>query len=345
MIKTGIYGASGYTGQELLRLLLRHPGVKVAAVTSRTYKGKKVADVFPAFRNLTDLQFMDASPDETASRCDVVFIALPHGDAMAAAVVFHRAGVKVIDLSADFRLRDVKVYEKWYAPHTAPELLADSVYGLPECYRDAIRKAKLVANPGCYPTSVILGLAPLVKGTHADLSSIIVDSKSGVSGAGRTPELGMLFCEVSEGFKAYKIGVHRHAPEMEQELSALAGSNVSVVFVPHLIPVNRGILSTMYVSLKVKKSAAELIGIYREFYRDEPFVRVYDEGSFPSIASVRGSNFCDIGLAVDTRSGRAIVMSCIDNLVKGAAGQAIQNMNIMCGFDEGMGLDAVPLFP
>lgn len=345
MIKTGIYGASGYTGQELLRLLLRHPGVKVAAVTSRAYKGKKVSDVFPTFKNLTDLRFMDAAPREVASRCDVVFIALPHGDAMAAAVVFHKAGVKVIDLSADFRLRDAKVYEKWYAPHTVPEMLSHAVYGLPECYRSKIRKATIVANPGCYPTSVILGLAPLVKGGLGDPSSIIVDAKSGVSGAGRTPELGILFCEVSEGFKAYKIGAHRHTPEMEQELSVLAGREVSIVFIPHLIPANRGILSTMYVSLKSKKTTAELIGIYRDFYRKEPFVRVYDKGSFPSIASVRGSNFCDIGLAVDARSNRAIVISAIDNLVKGAAGQAVQNMNIMCGLDEGMGLDAVPLFP
>jgi len=245
------------------------------------------------------------------------------------APIFLKAGKKVIDLSADFRLRDVATYEKWYSRHTAPNIIKESVYGMPELYGDEIAKARLVANPGCYPTSVILGLAPLLKANWIDDSSIIADSKSGVSGAGREPQVGTLFCEVDEGFKAYKVGEHRHTPEMEQEISILAGCDVRISFTPHLLPITRGILSTIYATLQKDVTTAELIDLYRVFYKGKKFVRVYKAGTFPNISSVRGSNCCDIGLFVDARTKRVIIICAIDNLVKGAAGQAIQNMNLM----------------
>lgn len=345
MLRVGIYGGSGYTGQELLRILLRHPGVEITAVTSRMYKGRAVADVYPVFKKLTDLAFIDATPAEVAALSDIVFLALPHGEAMAVVPHFYEAGSRIIDLSADFRLRDIGVYTTWYGEHSAPQLIAHAVFGLPELYRDKIRTARLIANPGCYPTSVILGLAPLVADGAVNCSSIVADSKSGVSGAGRNLKLGSLFCEVNEGFKPYSIGSHRHTPEMEQELEGLAGGPVKVLFVPHLLPVSRGILSTLYADLTKALSTAELVDRYREFYRDEPFVRIYEPGSVPTIAAVRGSNYCDIGFALDEKTGKVIVISAIDNLIKGAAGQAVQNMNLMCGFDETAGLDLVSLFP
>lgn len=346
MVKIGIYGASGYTGQELLRHLLAHPDADVVAVTSRRYEGVPVADVYPAFMALTDLAFMDASPREVADLADVVFLALPHGVSMTVAPAFLKAGKKVVDLSADFRLRDVLCYEQWYGSHAAQDLLSEAVYGIPELYREKIRKARIVANPGCYPTSVILGLAPLLKGNWIDTSSLIVDSKSGVSGAGREPQIGSLFCEANESFKAYKVGgQHRHTPEMEQELGLLAGHEVKISFTPHLLPLNRGILSTIYASLQKEVTPAELTALYQLFYRDEPFVRVCKSGVFPNLISVRGSNCCDIGVTVDQRTNRIIILSAIDNLIKGAAGQAIQNMNLMCGFSENTGLPRISLFP
>src|SRR5271157_4078767 len=345
MLKVGIYGASGYTGQELLRLLLRHPQVEVVAVTSRRYAGVPVSDIYPVFVGLTDLAFVDASPEDVAGAADIVFLALPHGVSMAVAPLFLKAGKKVIDLSADFRLHDVATYEKWYNKHTARNIIKESVYGIPELYGDEIAKARLVANPGCYPTSVILGLAPLLKAKWIDDCSIIADSKSGVSGAGREPQVGTLFCEVDEGFKAYKVGEHRHTPEMEQELSILAGCDVMISFTPHLLPITRGILSTIYATLQKEVTTAELIDLYRAFYKEKKFVRVYKAGTFPNISSVRGSNYCDIGLTVDARTSRVIIICAIDNLVKGAAGQAIQNMNLMCGLSEDMGLGMISLFP
>lgn len=345
MLKVGIYGASGYTGQELLRLLIRHPEVDVVALTSRKFNGVPVSDVFPVFEGLIDEKFMDASPEDVAGLSDVVFLALPHGVSMEAVSVFLEAGKKVIDLSADFRLRDIDIYEQWYKEHTVPDLINEAVYGLPELYRDDIKAAKLVANPGCYPTGVILGLAPVLKEGWIDVASIIVDSKSGVSGAGREPQIGTLFCEIDEGFKAYKINQHRHIPEMEQELGLLAGSDVKIFFTPHLLPVNRGILNTMYATLQKGVSASDLIDLYREFYKGEKFVRIYKVGAFPNISSVKGSNYCDIGLTVDNRTGRIAIVSAIDNLIKGAAGQAIQNMNLMCDFREDTGLELVSLFP
>jgi N-acetyl-gamma-glutamyl-phosphate reductase len=345
MIKVGIYGASGYTGQELLKILVRHPEADVVALTSRRYKGIPVSDVYPGFTGLTTQHYIDASPDEVALRCDMVFLAVPHGEAMEVAPRFLHQGVKVIDLSADYRLRDVSVYEEWYRPHTSPDLLSTAIYGLPELYRHEIKDASLVANPGCYPTSAILGLAPALKGNVLDVSSIIIDSKSGVSGAGREAQVGTLFCEVNEGFKAYKIGAHRHTPEIDQELSVLAGAEISASFVPHLVPVNRGILSTIYAGLTADISLADILELYRSFYGNELFVRIYGEGMYPNIAYVKGSNYCDIGLVLDAKKKRVIIITAIDNLVKGAAGQAVQNMNLMCGFPEDMGLQLVSLFP
>lgn len=345
MVKVGIYGGSGYTGQELLRLLIGHPHAEVVAITSRKFKDMPVSDVYPAFAGITDLRFVDSSPEKLGSACDVVFLALPHGEAMAVAPAFVRAGMKVIDLSADFRLNDLAVYEAWYVKHTAPDLLKGAVYGLPELYRDAVKDATLVANPGCYPTSIILGIAPLLKEGCIDPASVIADSKSGVSGAGRELQLGSLFCEVNEGFKAYKVGSHRHTPEIEQELSLLAKRDLAVSFTPHLVPVNRGILSTIYASLTAKMSVDEILEIYRTCYADERFVRICPTGTLPNISSVNGSNFCDIGCVVDGRTGRVIVVSAIDNLIKGASGQAIQNMNIMCGLPEDAGLERIALFP
>jgi len=250
MIRVGIYGGSGYTGLELMRILLRHPGVEVTGLTSRKFKGQPLSNTYPLFEGLTDIRFIDASPEELAGAADVIFMATPHGEAMAVAPAFVAAGKKVIDLSADFRLRDLGVFAAWYHEHTAPELVTRAVYGLPELYREQVKKADLVANPGCYVTSAILALAPALREGVVDTSTIIVDSKSGVSGAGRDPVIGSLFCEVDEGFKAYKVNGHRHTPEIEQELSALAGREVKISFTPHLLPLNRGILSTVYASLK-----------------------------------------------------------------------------------------------
>lgn len=345
MLKVGIYGASGYTGQELLRLLIRHPQVEVTALTSRQFKGMPVSQVYPVFAGLTDLRFIDASPEDVADVADFVFLAMPHGSAMDVVPAFLEAGIKVVDLSADFRLQDQALYEQWYGRHETPELLKEAVYGLPELYREAVKGARLVANPGCYPTSAILGLAPLVKEGWLDDSTIIVDAKSGVSGAGREAKIGSLFCEVNEGFKAYNVFKHRHTPEMEQEISRLAGKSVCLSFTPHLLPLDRGILSSIYGTLGEDRTVADLLDLYRDFYDGEVFVRICPEGAYPNVSSVRGSNYCDICVTVDRRLRRAVVFSAIDNLVKGAAGQAVQNMNLMCGFTEETGLAGVPLFP
>jgi N-acetyl-gamma-glutamyl-phosphate reductase len=345
MIRVGIYGGSGYTGLELMRILLRHPDVKVVGLTSRKFKGQRLSDTYPLFEGLTDIAFIDASPEELSGMADVIFTATPHGEAMAVAPAFIDAGKRVIDLSADFRLRDLGVFEKWYHKHSAPGLAKAAVYGIPELYRDEIRKAQLVANPGCYPTSAILGLAPALREKIIDPTTIIIDSKSGVSGAGRDPVIGSLFCEVDEGFKAYKVNEHRHAPEIEQELSVLADTEVRVSFTPHLLPLTRGILSTIYASLKKTLSTAELIDLYKKVYGEEKFVRILRKGAYPNVSSVKGTNFCDIGVSVDERTNRVIILSAIDNLVKGASGQAVQNMNLMCGLRENTALDQIALFP
>lgn len=345
MVKAAIFGASGYTGQELTRILLGHPELELVAVTSRRFAGMPVAEVFPALYGLTSLKYQNATPKEVAEASDVVFLALPHGVSMDIAPVFVQAGEKVIDLSADYRLRDVKTYEAWYGKHSSGKILKNAVYGIPEIYRQEIKKAVLIANPGCYATSIILGLAPALKNKLIDVTSIIADSASGASGAGREPQTGLLFCEVDGGFKAYKIGQHRHTPEIEQELNLLAGEKFPISFTPHLLPVKRGILSTIYATLKKDIDLPELHALYSSFYAGEKFVRVYPAGSYPNISSVCGSNYCDIGLVLDPRTNRIIIIAALDNLIKGAAGQAVQNMNIVCGFEEHAGLQNIPLCP
>jgi len=345
MVKAAIFGASGYTGQELTRILSGHPEVKLVAVTSRRFAGKPVSEVFPALQGLTSLKYQNATPAQISKVCDIIFLALPHGVSMDIAPEFIKAGKKVIDLSADYRLREVKTYETWYGKHRSAKLIKNAVYGIPEIYREKIKKTKLIANPGCYPTGIILGLAPALKNKLIDVSTIIVDSASGVSGAGREPLTGSLFCEVDGGYKAYKVGNHRHLPEIEQELNALAGRKFSISFTPHLLPVKRGILSTIYATLKKDVSLPELHSLYASFYAKEKFVRICPEGIYPNISSVCGSNYCQIGLAVDPRTKRVIITAAIDNLIKGAAGQAVQNMNIICGFKENTGLQTAPLYP
>ena len=345
MLKVAVIGASGYTGVELLRLLVGHPEVEISCITSRQHEGLPINQAFPSLSGFCELVCEALDVTAIAQRVDLVFTALPHKSAMEVIPDFLAAGCKVVDLSADYRLKDRFVYEQWYQKHTSPDLLAEAVYGLPELFREVIGSARLVANPGCYPTSVILGLAPLLKMDLIDLTTLIIDSKSGTSGAGRGVKQGSLYCEVNEGFKAYAVASHRHTPEIEQILSTLAGATVQVSFTPHLLPINRGILSTMYASLKMSKSTADLLDVYRQAYAEEPFVRVMPGNELPNVAYVRGTNFCDVGLVSDERTGRVIVTSAIDNLVKGAAGQAVQNMNLMYGFKEQLGLGIVPLFP
>jgi N-acetyl-gamma-glutamyl-phosphate reductase len=346
MLKVAIVGASGYTGVELLRILAGHPEVMVSCVTSEQSAGMRVSDLFPSLRGRYDQVLENLEPVRVAEKADLVFTALPHKAAMEVVPTFISLGKRVVDLSADYRLRDAAVYEAWYEPHLNPGNLELAVYGLPELRRDRIASAQLVANPGCYPTSVILGLAPLLHAGVLDPATIIVDAKSGVSGAGRAAKVDMLYCEVNDGFKAYGVGgVHRHIPEIEQELSLLAGQPVAITFTPHLVPMDRGILSTMYGASVKAVTGDDLADIYGSFYQGESFVRILPPGQFPSTSHVRGSNFIDMGVTVDRRTGRIIVVSAIDNLVKGAAGQAVQNMNIMCGFPEWCGLSGLPLVP
>lgn len=344
--RVAIAGASGYTGVELLRLLLRHPGVQITAVTSETSQGKPVSAVFPGLTGYAELEFQQLEPRGLAAAAEVVFLALPHTTSAAVAAPLLEAGCRVIDLSADFRLRDPRLYQQWYrVAHPAPALLREAVYGLPEVYRDAIRQARLVAVPGCYPTGALLGLLPIVREGEVDLDSIIVNAASGTSGAGRKPDLPLHFAEANENFKAYAVASHRHTPEMEQELSRLTGRAVAVSFTPHLVPMTRGILSTMYIQTTTPVEPARLHLRFQQAYKGEPFVRVLPLGAFPETKQVWGSNYCDIGVTVDQRTRRAIIITAIDNLVKGAAGQAVQAMNVMMGFDEILGLTEPPLFP
>jgi N-acetyl-gamma-glutamyl-phosphate reductase len=346
MLKVAIVGASGYTGLELIRILHTHPEAAVTCVTSEQSAGKRISEVFPSLRDRCDLLLENLEPVRVAENADFIFTALPHKAAMEVVPTFIKLGRRVVDLSADYRLKDAREYACWYEPHLNPENLKKAVYGLPELRRARIAGADLVANPGCYPTSILLGLAPLLKKKLIDPASIIADSSSGVSGAGRSAKVDNLFCEVNDGFKAYAVGgLHRHIPEIEQELSLMAGKKVVISFTPHLVPMDRGILSTIYAMPSGSVSTADLLRLYADFYKGEPFVRVLPEGCFPSTAHVRGSNFCDIGLTVDERTGRVIIVSAIDNLVKGASGQAVQNMNIMNGFPENMGLEGLALFP
>ncbi len=344
-LKVAIAGASGYTGAELLRLLANHPQVDVATITSETFAGKSVEEVFPSLAGHLSLTFKPLASPSFSETADFFFLALPHTKAMALVPSLLEKSKRVVDLSADFRLKDPDAYERWYAPHSASHLLKSSVYGLPEIHREDIAGASLVANPGCYPTGTILALAPVLKEKMVDLRSIVVTSLSGVSGAGRAPSLSSLFAEVGEGAKAYSVGEHRHAPEMEQELSLMAQEEVALTFVPHLVPMNRGILTTIHVGVKGGLSEEGIRQCYHSFYAQERFVRVCPPGVFPSTHAVRASNYCDIGMKLDRPTGRLIIVSAIDNLVKGASGQAVQNMNLMMGFDEGEGLTQVPVSP
>ncbi|HEX9884574.1 MAG TPA: N-acetyl-gamma-glutamyl-phosphate reductase [Desulfobaccales bacterium] len=345
-IKVAVIGASGYAGLELVRLLVRHPGCELVALTSLEYPGRPFSQIFPALAGIVDLPFsQDLDPAMIAAQAQVVFTAIPHQTAMGLVPRFLALGCKVVDLSADFRFRDVSLYEKWYQAHTAPELSTEAVYGLPELHREEVRRTRLVGNPGCYPTCVVLGLAPLAQAGLLEPHSVIADCKSGVSGAGRQALLGLSFCEVNDGFRAYKVLEHRHTPEMEQELSWLAGTPVTVTFTPHLVPMSRGILGTLYGSLREPRSEGDLRELYRKFYQGHPFVRLHPPGSLPDTRDVRGSNFCDLALRVDRQGRRVIVFSAIDNLNKGAAGQALQNFNLMVGFPETTGLEAVPVMP
>ncbi|MDF1764743.1 MAG: N-acetyl-gamma-glutamyl-phosphate reductase [Oleibacter sp.] len=343
MIKVGIVGGTGYTGVELLRLLVNHPDVKLHVITSRSEEGVRVDHMYPNLRGHTNLEFTVPDP-KVLGECDVVFFATPHGVAHALAGAVLDAGARVIDLSADFRIKDVATWEKWYGqPHGAPDLLPQAVYGLPEVYREQIRTARLIAVSGCYPSSVQLGLIPLLEKGLINDQMIIADCKSAVSGAGRGASVGTLLCESSESMKAYAVAGHRHLPEIRQELEHASGQKVALTFVPHLTPMIRGIHSTMYV--KPADETLDLQALYEARYADEPFVDVMPEGSHPETRSVKGSNMCRIAIHRHADSGQVIILSVIDNLVKGASGQAIQNMNIMFGLDEQAGLRQVALMP
>lgn len=339
MIKVAVLGATGYAGIELVRLLASHPEVEIKILVSQSFAGQKIGDVYPNFKGVLDVECEELDIKKVADECDVVFTALPHGASKEVIPKLYECGLKIVDLSGDFRYDDPAVYEKWYGePHSDVELLKKAVYGLPELHREKIRKTSLVGNPGCYTTCSILGLAPLVKSGIVDLKNIIIDAKSGVTGAGRKAVLDYSFCECTENAKAYSIAKHRHTSEIEQELSKLAGEEIMLSFTPHLIPLKRGILSTMYANLKSAKTTKELIELYKDFYKGEYFVRIYDSG-LPETNHVAGSNFVDIGLVVDERLNRVVISSAIDNIGKGAAGQAVQNMNILFGLDEKTGIE------
>jgi N-acetyl-gamma-glutamyl-phosphate reductase len=342
MVKVGIVGGTGYTGVELLRLLVQHPRVELKAITSRAEAGTAVAETFPNLRGRTDLKFVDPN-DAHLEACDLVFFATPNGVAMTHTRELLDAGVRVIDLAADFRLRDPSEWEKWYGiKHASADLIAEAVYGLPEVNRDKIRSARLVANPGCYPTAVQLGFLPLIESAVVDTSCLIADTKSGVSGAGRKAEVHTLFAEASDNFKAYGVSGHRHLPEIRQGLSFLAGKPVGLTFVPHLTPMIRGIHATLYARIIREE---DFQALYESRFGSEPFVDVMPFGSHPDTRSVRAANLCRIALHRPQGGDILVILSVIDNLVKGAAGQAVQNMNIMFGFDECEGLTQLPVLP
>ncbi len=345
MIKVGIIGATGYVGQQIVGLLSRHPNCEIGFLSSNSYAGQVFSDIYGQYKNIIDIKCIDTGEvNEYVSKVDLVFIALPHGLAFETAIICNELNVKVIDIGADFRLKDLSTYKKWYkVEHGAKSLNQVSVYGLPEVYRDQIKGASLIGNPGCFPTASILGLMPLVKQDFVDSSSIIIDAKSGVSGAGRSTKIDNLYGEINESFKAYSVASHRHTPEIEQELSKVSHKDITLTFTPHLVPMNRGILATSYINLFEDISVEEIYDIYRSEYENDPFIRVIDE--LPQTKWVRDSNFCDIAIRVDERTNRAIVISAIDNMMKGAAGQGIQNMNLMFGLDERTGLDMLPMLP
>ncbi len=341
-LKIGVVGGTGYTGAELLRLLAQHPHCELKVITSRQEAGTPVAAMFPNLRGRVALDF-SAQSDAALKQCDVIFFATPNGVAMQQAKVLVDAGARVIDIAADFRIKDIATWEKWYGvKHACPELVAEAVYGLPEVNREHIKRARIVANPGCYPTAVQLGFLPLVKSGAVDLDHLIADAKSGVSGAGRKAEVNTLFAEASDNFKAYGVTGHRHHPEISQGLNLLAGRGVRLTFVPHLTPMIRGIHATLYARIT---GSVDLQQLYEKAYANEPFVDVMPAGSHPDTRSVRGSNLCRIAVHQPHGGDIAVVLSVIDNLTKGAAGQAVQNMNIMCGLPETTGLEQIALMP
>lgn len=347
MIRTAVIGATGYVGGELIRLLSGHPEVTLSAVVAQDQReGMDVASIHPNLKFKVYAQMEKLDLKALVQKADLFFLALPDGKAMEIVPKLLSEKKRVIDLSGDFRLKDVRSFEKWYGiKHKVPAHLKQTVYGLPEIFRAEIKKASLVSNPGCYPTAAILGLLPALKHKIIDIKTIVIDAKSGISGTGRTPIPTTHFPECNENMRAYKIGVHDHTPEIEQALAHFTRTSFALTFTPHLVPLTRGILSTMYADLKKNMKQEQIFKLYRDSYKEEPFVRVLDEGELPYIKSVYGSNFCDMGLAVDTRTGRLIVVSVIDNLMKGAAGQAVQNMNIMHGIEETLGLRVPGLFP
>lgn len=346
MVKVGIIGSTGYAGNELVRLLLGHKDVQIVWYGSRSYIDKKYADVYQNMFKLVEDVCRDDNMEELASQVDVIFTATPQG--LCASLVNDEilSKVKIIDLSADFRLKDVKVYEEWYKlEHAAPQYIDEAVYGLCEINREQIKNARILANPGCYTTCSILSIYPLVKENLIDPQSIIIDAKSGTSGAGRGAKVANLYCEVNESIKAYGVGTHRHTPEIEEQLSYAAGEDVKLIFTPHLVPMNRGILVTAYANLRAGVTDEMLRAAYEKHYKDEYFIRLLDKGVCPETRWVEGSNFVDINYKLEPRTGRVIIMGAIDNLVKGAAGQAVQNMNLMFGFEETEGLKLAPMFP
>ncbi|MDM8524641.1 N-acetyl-gamma-glutamyl-phosphate reductase [Desulfococcaceae bacterium HSG8] len=344
MIRAGVIGATGYAGAELVRILSGHPDAELTILTSRQYAGVRFDSIYPSMSGMVDLVCEEFSPNDVCDRTDVVFTALPHKLPMEIIPELVKRGKRVIDLSADFRFSDVSAYEAFYQPHTAKDMIEKAVYGLCEVYSDKIRPAAVIGNPGCYPTSLLLPLIPLLKSNLADPDTIIADSKSGVSGAGRSPSLATHFCEVHESFKAYKVAEHRHTPEMEEVLSREAEKPVNITFVPHLVPIIRGMLTTTYASLTRKVSPEDIRDCIASFYEGRPFIRLCPDNRMPDTLNVRGTNYCDIGFRIEERNNRLILISAIDNLVKGASGQAVQNMNIMFGTDETAGLAGVP-FP
>ena len=346
MIRAGIIGSTGYAGQELVRLLMGHKEVEVVWYGSRSYIDKKYYEVFQNMFQIVDAVCLDDNMDELAEAVDVIFTATPQG--LCASLVNEKVlkKVKIVDLSADFRIKDVDIYEDWYGiQHKSPEFIPEAVYGLCEINREAVKQARLIANPGCYPTCSILSIYPLLKEKVIDPGTIIIDAKSGTSGAGRGAKVPNLFCEVNENIKAYAVASHRHTPEIEEQLGYAAGEKVCINFTPHLVPMNRGILITAYASMIKELSPLDVKAIYDKYYNNERFVRVLDPGVYPETRWVEGSNYVDVNFKIDSRTGRIVMMGAMDNLVKGAAGQAVQNMNLMFGFDESMGLDLIPMFP
>ena len=346
MIKVGIIGSTGYAGGELARLLLQRDDIEIKWYGSRSYIGQKYASLYPNMYKIVDEECMDDNMKELAGQVDVVFTATPQG--LCASLVDEEilSKVKIIDLSADFRIKDVSVYEEWYKlTHASPQFLEEAVYGLPEVNRERVKKARLIANPGCFPTCSFLSVYPLVKEGLVDPDTIIIDAKSGTSGAGRGAKMDSLYCEVNENIKAYGVGTHRHTPEIEEQLSYAAGRPVTISFTPHLVPMNRGILVTAYGSLTKEVTYEEVRAVYDKYYKDEFFVRVLEKDVVPQTRWVEGSNFADVNFKIDPRTRRIVMMGAIDNMVKGAAGQAIQTMNLMFGLPENTGLKQIPVFP